>query len=82
MKAGVPIITTTVGNIPELIDNGVEGILCAPNDKESFRNAIVSTGTERELWEKRTAAAIEKAEQFTLSASLEAFEKVLKDICA
>jgi glycosyltransferase involved in cell wall biosynthesis len=82
MKAGVPVITTTVGNIPELIDNGVEGVLCAPDDEESFRNAIVSTETEQALWEKRTMMAAKKAEQFTLSASLEAFEKVLKTICA
>lgn len=82
MMSGVPVITTTVGNIPELIENGVEGVLCAPDDIEAFRNAIVSVETESELWKKRTAAAVEKAHRFSIATSMQLFVEALKNICA
>ena len=82
MASGVPVITTAVGNIPELIENGIEGVLCAPNDLEAFRNAIVSVETESVLWEKRTMAAVKKARRFSIAASMQLFVKTLKTVCA
>jgi len=35
-----PIVTTAVGGIPELIQDGVNGLLCAPRDTQSFARAL------------------------------------------
>lgn len=40
MAAGVAVITTRVGGIPELITNGVDGLLIDAGDKEGLANAI------------------------------------------
>lgn len=40
MAAGVPVVASAVGGIPELIENGVTGLLCDPIDNESMRNAV------------------------------------------
>ena len=40
MSAGLPIISTPVGGIPEIITNGVEGFLIPPRDADSLRNAL------------------------------------------
>ncbi|HHT9110000.1 MAG TPA: glycosyltransferase family 4 protein [Candidatus Brocadiaceae bacterium] len=35
-----PIVSTTAGGIPEVVENGVHGILVPPKDPESFADAI------------------------------------------
>lgn len=82
MVAGVPIITTSIGSIPELIENGVEGVLCTPGDSEAFLNAILSTEQDTTTWQKRTESAQQKAKRFSSHASVEMFAEELKKICA
>lgn len=40
--AGVPVVASAVGGIPELVDNGVDGVLVPPGDAESLGAAIVA----------------------------------------
>ena len=40
MAAGLPVISTTVGGIPELIENGVDGLLYAPGDVDALAEKI------------------------------------------
>jgi glycosyltransferase involved in cell wall biosynthesis len=40
MAYGCPIVTTTVGGIPELIEDGVNGLLCPPRDSECLVQKI------------------------------------------
>jgi glycosyltransferase involved in cell wall biosynthesis len=41
MAFGMPLISTNVGGIPEILFNGVNGILINPGNKEDIRNAIL-----------------------------------------
>ena len=40
MAAGVPVVSTTVGGIPELLDGGRAGLLVAPGDPVGFAAAL------------------------------------------
>jgi glycosyltransferase involved in cell wall biosynthesis len=42
MSAGVPVVTTPVGGIPELVRDGETGLLAVPGDAESVATAITS----------------------------------------
>jgi glycosyltransferase involved in cell wall biosynthesis len=39
--AGTPVIGTNIGGIPELVEDGVTGMLCEPGDAESLAEALV-----------------------------------------
>lgn len=81
MASGVPVIATTAGSLPELVENGIEGVLCAPNDKEAFKEAVLSVKLEEDVWKKRVKAAKHKAQRFSAEASTREFATALKKLC-
>jgi glycosyltransferase involved in cell wall biosynthesis len=40
MAAGVPVAASNVGGIPDLIENGVTGLLFSPTDAVGMRSAV------------------------------------------
>ena len=41
MSCGVPVVSTPVSGIPELIDDGSNGLLVPPDDPEALADALV-----------------------------------------
>lgn len=80
MSLGTPVITTNIGSLPELITDGVEGILVDPEDKEAIISAIQSIKTSPEIWHNRTAQAKIKAQKFTIEQTTRALVELLKNI--
>jgi len=48
MAMEIPCVSTIVNGIPELIDNGVDGLLVPPSDEEAFARAVVTLLTDPE----------------------------------
>jgi glycosyltransferase involved in cell wall biosynthesis len=46
MSAGVPVIASSVGGVPELIENGVEGLLVSPGDEAALSSALRRIATD------------------------------------
>ena len=57
MALGLPVISTQVGGMPYLIDNGTDGLLVADNDLDGFIKAILEVKTN----EEKTKQMVEKA---------------------
>jgi glycosyltransferase involved in cell wall biosynthesis len=49
MSYGVPVISTRVGGIPELVRDGVEGVLVDAGDREALTAALVRLGSDAAL---------------------------------
>jgi glycosyltransferase involved in cell wall biosynthesis len=49
MLSGKPVIATSAGAIPELLDNGQRGILVKPGDSAAFAQEIIRLADDREL---------------------------------
>jgi glycosyltransferase involved in cell wall biosynthesis len=62
MAAGVPVVSTRISGIPELIDDEVDGILVEPGDPDALAAAIRRLLGEPELAERLAAAARRKVE--------------------
>ena len=56
-ESGIPVITTSVGGLPEIIKNGQTGMLVPPADPQRLAKAILWLLAEKKEREKLTAAA-------------------------
>jgi glycosyltransferase involved in cell wall biosynthesis len=63
MAYGCPIVTTSVGGIPELIRDGVNGLLCLPRDPDCLARNILRLIDEPELRVKLGKAARQSYQQ-------------------
>ncbi|HEX4945525.1 MAG TPA: glycosyltransferase family 4 protein, partial [Blastocatellia bacterium] len=64
MAAGLPVITTNVGGIPELITHEVEGFLLVPGDVEALAERIVQLVNDAQLRARMGQTSLVKAQQF------------------
>lgn len=63
MAYGCPIVTTAVGGIPELIEDGVNGLLCRPKDPACLADKICALIEDPALRQKLGQAARRSYEQ-------------------
>ncbi|HTU91284.1 MAG TPA: glycosyltransferase [Gemmataceae bacterium] len=76
MAAGRAIVSTHVGATPELIADGVHGLLVPPGDAEKLAEAIGRLLADRELAQRLSAAARKRAwERYSREAMVRRFEE-------
>jgi len=67
MACGLPVISTKVGGVPEIIENGVNGILATPNDHYAFAEAIKTLVKNRDLRQIMSNNNKKKAEIYSIN---------------
>ena len=63
MAAGVPVFASNVGGVPDLIEDGVTGLLCDPQRPETFRACLTRLLDDRAFAERLAAAGREHAKK-------------------
>lgn len=71
MHAGAPVVSTNIGNIPEVVQDGKEGLLVAPNDIEALCRSIRRIISDADFRERLISAAKEKSNQFSIEKTLD-----------
>ena len=72
MRAGLPVIATNIGAIPEIVDDGVTGFIIPPRDSDVLAEKIIYLIEHPDIARKMGEAGRKKFEkEYTLSA----FEK-------
>lgn len=77
MEHGIPIVTTNEGGIPDVVKNGINGIICDKKDENALADAI---GTLLNSKDVRITMGEEGRRIFKSQFTLEHFEKNLSNI--
>jgi len=64
MALGLPVVSTNVGGLPYLIEDGVDGILVPPNNPDAFVNALLVLVQQPKATQEQTIRAREKVAAF------------------
>lgn len=81
MMAGLPVVATRVGGIPELVEEGVTGYLVPPKDPDALVKAIHKLLGDPSLRHRMGEAGREKALQgFALDRMLRETERVYEEV--
>ncbi|WP_276348732.1 glycosyltransferase family 4 protein [Daejeonella sp. JGW-45] len=77
MSMGIPVISTKVGGIPELIEDGVNGYLFQPGDIQAALDSIILM-LQRGQNKKISENAFKRLDQFSKSFIIDKWEKVIQ----
>mgnify|MGYP000179709516 CR=1 FL=1 len=80
MMLGTPVVATRVGGNPELIDDGVEGLLVPAKDDEALYTAIKNVEQNKERAQARAQAARVKTKNFSIDTTITQIAALLKKI--
>jgi len=81
MRAGLPIVSTNVGGIPEALSDGKEALLVPPASHQALADAINIMLYDREQARRLGAAARQRYEElFSLHKMQESFREVVAEI--
>lgn len=78
MANGTPLVATAVGGLPEVVENGVSGLLVPPRDPNALAGALAEILTDRQ----RAASMAEAARQRLSAYSIEAVAGRFADLYA
>ncbi len=79
--AGVPVVATSVGGIPDILDAGVTGLLVAPRDATALADAVLRLAEVPELRRVMGEAAREKvAPEFGLDVMVRRIENLYEEL--
>jgi glycosyltransferase involved in cell wall biosynthesis len=75
LAVGTPVVATTVGGVPEIVEPGVNGLLVGPGDAAALSEAMASVIAAGGLLEKLRSGAEASAGRFSADAAFGAIER-------
>jgi glycogen(starch) synthase len=80
MAAGVPVIASRVGGVPELMDDGISGLLVACGDHEALAAKLRSVLGDGDLAARLGAGGLEAARAFDWSEIARRYEAIYREL--
>ena len=78
--AGIPVIATDVGGVPEIIQDGITGILVPPGDHERFAQAIESLIIDQDIGKRLIGNASGRIHEFSLIKTLQNIDNLYREL--
>lgn len=81
MAIGKPVIAANAGGVPEIITDGIDGVLVPPGDAQAVANEILSIASNRTKAEAMGVRAREKVKKkFIINRYVSEIENIYKDV--
>lgn len=80
MASGLPVVTTEVGGVPEVISHGENGLMVAPGEPPALAAAIESILDDQAKATRLAEAGRVTASDFSISGSVERTEAVYQEL--
>ena len=80
MAAGVPVVSTNVGGLPEININGVTGFLSNVGDVNDMSKKIIGIFSDEPSFEKMKKNALAQAKKFDINTIVPEYEKLYKKV--
>jgi glycosyltransferase involved in cell wall biosynthesis len=81
LAAEIPIVATNVGGVPEIIENGVDGLLVLPDDPASLAKACLQLLKNDEQVQQITSTGSQIVQQrFSINVQIEKLSKLYKEL--
>lgn len=83
MAMEVPVVHTAVGGVPEIIADGIDGILCAVGDVTGISSAVLSVlNDEDRARQLRTSGRQTACTRFSFNARMRTIESIYEQVTA
>jgi sugar transferase (PEP-CTERM/EpsH1 system associated) len=83
MSQGLPIVATRVGSTPQLIEDGISGLLVSPDDVEGLSRALLRLVQSSGLCQTLGPAARKRAEErFSIASMVDAYSELYLRLAA
>jgi phosphatidylinositol alpha-mannosyltransferase len=79
MAAGLPVVASDIPGYREVVRAGVDGLLVPPGDPQALAEAVGTILTDRDLAQRLSAAARERADAFRWEIVAEGIEAASRD---
>jgi glycosyltransferase involved in cell wall biosynthesis len=81
MASGKPVVATDVGGVPEMVEDGVSGVLVSPTDVKGLSKAILDLLKDKEKAKKMGIAGRRRTEEFfSIDMNVNRVEQVYRDL--
>jgi glycosyltransferase involved in cell wall biosynthesis len=78
--AGLPVVATTAGGIPEVVADGVSGLLVPPADPDALAAALLRVLTDAALRARLAVGARSHARNFLASAMVAGYQRLYAEL--
>lgn len=80
MRAGKPIVSTNIGDIPVFIEHGITGLIAEPRDSSMFAKHIETLLSDSALCTRLGDAAQERVKKYSLPEYMKSFEALIMEL--
>jgi len=80
MACGVPVVASRAGGLPEVVDDGVNGILEPVGSVEAMGRRVVELLRDQARHERMREAAIAKAREFSADRIVPLYESLYEEV--
>lgn len=80
MACGTPAAASLAGGLPEVIEDGVSGLLCPVGDTVMMARRIINLLMHRKKWEAMSRETEKRARHFDMESIITQYESVYRDV--